>query len=377
MLSGDLSAADFLAGYWQRRPVVIRQLDLPLPAKLNPAALFGHAADERLSSRLISGCMAKPRDWQVDYGPFDDDLAEAQPDCDWTLLVQDLDKVRDDCAALLQQFDFLPRWRLDDVMASYAAPGGTVGPHVDQYDVFLIQLHGRRRWQWNAVFNDAWLPDLDLRILQSFLPADEAVLEPGDALYLPPGVAHHGIAETGCITLSVGLRAPGLNELLGGLAEHWPDDPSGRYADPDLSADESNELGPRTATRLRAQLLRLGQSDNAALLDAFGRFITHYRLAEDLLEWPDAGDDWPQHATLQPHPAARLCWQRSPDNPDMATLYCHGEAMPCPRAVAMLVCARQPFTQQQLITAAGDHTQLFDWLTGHGALRRCDNECEN
>lgn len=375
-LSPELSVAGFMQHYWQRQPVVIRQLAMSLPGKLNTSELFQHASDDRLAARLISGSIDQPTGWRVDYGPFQLDQLNQQPinqqhGLDWTLLIQDLDKVRTDCAHLLAQFDFLPRWRLDDVMASYAPPGGSVGPHVDQYDVFLIQLQGQRRWQWAREFNDDYLPDIELNVLKQFIAEDEVLLSPGDALYLPPGIAHFGVAETDCITLSVGLRAPSTADLLTGLVEH-SQLATAHYADPDLCITEQNELGTPVVARIRQQLQQWMASDDATLLDGFGRFITQYRLAEDLLEWHDQSSLSPQHdaedVTFYLQPAARICWRRAASDTKAAVLYGNGESIRCTLAAARLVCDQALFSRSQLISASDDHTTLLEWLLAQGII---------
>src|SRR5690606_24439702 len=171
--------------------------------------LAGLACEESALSRLILLDRATDA-WWVRNGPFDDADFAALPQRDWTLLVQDVDKWDQDVAALLQSFDFLPRWRIDDIMVSYAVPGGSVGAHVDQYDVFLLQVGGRRRWRIDNRTDPPleFRADAELRLLQQFDPSHEWLLEPGDMLYLPPGVPHHGVAEDACLTFSVGMRAP-------------------------------------------------------------------------------------------------------------------------------------------------------------------------
>ena len=175
------------------------------------------------------------------------------PHHDWTLLVQDVDKWDADVAALLPAFDFLPRWRIDDVMVSFAAPGGSVGAHVDQYDVFLLQAQGHRRWQIDAEPTEArrWTSATtsNSSCCAQFNPTHEWVLGPGDMLYLPPGVPHHGVAEDACLTFSIGMRAPAAAELLGDFVDTLAADADEalRYRDPDLAPAD----GPQRDRRRR------------------------------------------------------------------------------------------------------------------------------
>jgi 50S ribosomal protein L16 3-hydroxylase len=170
----------------------------------------------------------------VRHGPFEEELFPQLGDHDWTLLVQDVDKWDADVAALLPAFDFLPRWRIDDIMVSFAATGGSVGAHVDQYDVFLLQAQGHRRWQIDASPNPSveFRHDVELKLLHAFHPTHEWVLGPGDMLYLPPGVPHHGVAEDPCLTFSVGMRAPSTAELLGDFVDTLAADADDRCVTP-------------------------------------------------------------------------------------------------------------------------------------------------
>ncbi|WP_187300613.1 cupin domain-containing protein, partial [Mizugakiibacter sediminis] len=200
--------ARFLREYWQKRPLLIRGAFPDFAPPLTPDDLAGLACEELALSRLVLRDRRRDR-WTLRNGPFDEAAFAALPRSDWTLLVQDVDKWDADVAALLRHFRFLPTWRVDDVMVSYAADGGGVGAHVDQYDVFLLQGLGRRRWSISA---DPRAPkdfrdDVELKQLRTFAPTHAWLLEPGDMLYLPPGVPHDGVAVGPCMTLSVGMRA--------------------------------------------------------------------------------------------------------------------------------------------------------------------------
>ena len=215
-LLGELTADDFLSDYWQQRPLLIRNA-LPIADNppLEPDQLAGLALEEWIESRLINS-----QTWQVEHGPLDPERFTTLPERDWTLLVQAVDLWLPEVAALLDSVDFLPRWQIDDIMVSYAAPGGNVGPHVDNYDVFLLQGLGRRHWQIETTARQhrAASPSSALRLVDDFNADSEWVLEPGDLLYLPPQFAHHGIALDPCMTYSIGFRAPSSVEILNDLA---------------------------------------------------------------------------------------------------------------------------------------------------------------
>lgn len=373
-LSPEVSSAQFICDYWQRSPLLIRNSCLLLPESFDKKSILEYATDSRLASRLVNGHMAAPDEWNVQYGPFRQQQFTSPPDNPWTLLIQDMDKVNSECAHLLDQFDFLPRWRLDDVMASYAVAGGSVGPHTDQYDVFLIQLSGQRHWQWAEHTEARYLPNSELRILQSFTPEHEALLNPGDMLYLPPGVAHHGVAHTDCITLSVGLRAPSDTELLSGLLDFWTNSDShanhedNRYSDQDLNPEEQSELSTAVAQRLRLQMRRLFDLSDANLLDSFGQFITQYRLAEDLLQWSTNKTIPKLTHWVRRQPAARLAWRKLSTQPEHAKLYCNGEQTTCSIAAAKLICNQITFRLNELAAVSADSDRLIDWLFQYNVI---------
>jgi 50S ribosomal protein L16 3-hydroxylase len=196
------------------------------------------------------------------------------------VLVQNVDEHVPAVAALLEEFGFLPRWRVDDVMVSLAAPQGSVGPHVDTYDVFLLQGRGRRRWRIAESFAEAYRPGLDLRVLRGFRAEQDFVLEAGDMLYLPPGVAHHGIALEECLTYSIGLRAPSEVDLVAGFLQRVVGqvDQSRLYADPDLApAREPGELSARAVERMRAMVARAAEVERPAFVRFAGESLTEPR----------------------------------------------------------------------------------------------------
>lgn len=196
--------------YWQKKPLLIRQAIPGVKPPVTRDALFELAADYDAESRLITHFRNK---WQLAHGPFEPGALPAVSRKSWSLLVQGLDLHVDAARALLDRFRFIPDARLDDLMISYATDGGGVGPHFDSYDVFLLQVEGRRRWRIGAQKDLSLQPDVPLKILEHFEPSDEWVLEPGDMLYLPPHIAHDGVAEGECMTCSIGFRAPSAGEL--------------------------------------------------------------------------------------------------------------------------------------------------------------------
>lgn len=219
-LPHNLSTQDFLDQYWQKKPLLMRNALQDYSFDLSPEELAGLACEQEVESRMV--LQRGENDWELRHGPFDESTFAALPETHWTLLVQDVDKYIPSIAALMKLFYFIPSWRFDDIMISYAVTDGSVGPHTDTYDVFLIQAQGRRRWQiGNLAASDALLPNLPVRILEEFESEAEWTLESGDVLYLPPGMAHWGIAEDDdCMTWSVGLRAPSVAEMLDSFAQY-------------------------------------------------------------------------------------------------------------------------------------------------------------
>ncbi len=209
---GGLSAEEFLAEYWQKKPLVIRNALPDFACPVSPEELGGLALEEGVESRLI---LENGGDWVLKTGPFEEADLTSLPDTHWTLLVQEANKHIPEFALLQERFNFLPNWRLDDVMVSFAPEYGTVGPHADNYDVFLIQGPGSRRWQlsYQDCGPEQLIPGLPVRILADFEPEEEYILNEGDILYLPPGVVHHGVSLNDAITISVGYRAPAVAEL--------------------------------------------------------------------------------------------------------------------------------------------------------------------
>jgi 50S ribosomal protein L16 3-hydroxylase len=276
-LLGRLTPAGFLARHRQKRPLLVRRAFPDFQDPVTPEELTGLACARGVESRLVL-VRGGRRPWQVEEGPQDARRLRRLPPTHWTLLVQGVDTHFPAVAALRDAFAFLPSWRLDDVMVSFAVPFGTVGPHIDSYDVFLLQGLGRRRWQIDPHAPEDYRPGLDLRVLRRFRPRAEWVLEPGDLLYLPPGVAHHGVALTDCLTYSIGFRAPSLAEVLGGFVERLlaGADPNRLYSDPDLRpVRHAGEITPRAVARLRLMVAREWSRLSGAAFDRFvGELLT-------------------------------------------------------------------------------------------------------
>lgn len=344
-----MPVAQFLRDHWQQRPLLIRNAFTNFPSPLSPDDLAGLACEDHALSRIV---LHEPNSdsWTLRSGPFAESEFAALPESNWTLLVQDVDKWDSDVAALLPHFGFLPSWRLDDVMVSYAEDGGSVGAHVDQYDVFLLQGMGRRRWQISVdpLAPKAFRDDVELKLLREFTPTHEWLLEPGDMLYLPPGVPHLGVAEGACLTFSIGMRAPSVAEMLadfaGHVAERLPEEL--RYSDAEIQpAAAAGEIDDAALERIE-RALRDSLTGNALPLRGwFGSFITRYRLAHEAVprDKPIKADELQQRlgkgASLEFNPWSRFAWSRDGRN---AILFVSGESHHCPRDLAQRLCRREP-----------------------------------
>lgn len=270
-LLGGISPEEFLATYWQKKPLLVRQAIPQFQGAVSRDDLLDLACDDEAESRLIR--IEKKR-WHLQHGPFE--LADFPRRGPWTVLVQGVNLFCDDTDRLLHSFDFIPAARLDDVMVSYATDGGGVGPHFDSYDVFLLQGMGRRRWQIGNQRDLTLIEGAPLRILKDFKPTEEFVLEPGDMLYLPPHYAHNGIAEGECMTWSIGARAPGVKELMSGFLEYLAENLElpGRYADRDLTRPRHRaEIDASMLTRIEAMGKKITWN-RATLREFLGQYFT-------------------------------------------------------------------------------------------------------
>ena len=340
----DVSA--FLRDHWQKTPLLIRNPWTAWANPLSPEELAGLACEEGVEARLIeqTGQSGGPA---VDDGPFSEDRFDALGARPWTLLVQAVDQHVPDVGALIEPFRFVPDWRIDDVMVSYASTGGGVGPHFDQYDVFLVQGLGHRRWRVGPLCDDGTplLPHDDLRLLPEFEATDEWVLGPGDMLYIPPGYAHDGVAvDDDCMTYSIGFRAPARSELVegwcdGAVYDMVEDD---RYADPDLTPqDNPGEIAPAAIDRLHAMVME-ALGDREGFVRWLGGHVTTPKYPET--DWaPDEpfdidelGHELVLGTPLARNPASRFAFVRTGGG---VILFVDGQVFDCAGPTATLAMA--------------------------------------
>ena len=234
-LLGGLSPPAFLSKHWQKQPALIRAAVSSFGGVVSREELFDLAARDDVDSRCVRRVRGR---YVVESGPFRVAALKRMPARGWTLLVHGVNLFVGEADRLLRRFSFIPYARLDDVMVSYAVEGGGVGPHFDSYDVFLLQGPGRRRWRYGRQADLSLRPNAPLKILRRFVPEHDATLAPGDMLYLPPDIAHDGVAVDECMTYSIGFRAPQNQEIVEAFVDHVRDnvDADGRYEDPELRA---------------------------------------------------------------------------------------------------------------------------------------------
>lgn len=275
---GEITPEEFLKSFWQKQPCLIRNAIPGFECPVSPDELAGLACEDNSRARLVIEDCKETDSWQVEYGPFSEARFRQLPATHWSLLVSHVEHYLSPVYELLTRFNFIPNWRIDDVMISYAADHGSVGPHLDSYDVFLLQGMGQRHWQINRhdYTEKDFIPGLELRILSDFRAEEEWTLYPGDMLYLPPGVAHHGVAQGPTMTLSIGFLAPLCSELVG----HFINDVIGgtendhRFTDPDRPVpDHTGEITSADLSRIR-RMMQSTLADENAINDWFGRYIT-------------------------------------------------------------------------------------------------------
>ena len=275
-LLGGISAAVFLRDFWQKKPLLIRNAITDFVGPLSMREILTLAGRDDAESRLIT---RRGNTWELQNGPFSRRALSQPDDVSWTVLVHDVQHFSFEAHDLLAKFDFMPRARIDDLMVSYAVRGAGVGPHFDSYDVFLLQGKGKRRWQISGQRDLRLRPDSPLKILSHFVPEDEYILETGDMLYLPPGIAHNGIAETACATWSIGFRAPSKQDLSVAFLDHVRDaiQLTGQYADAGLIVTTHPAQIDAEMQRRISRLLREVQNasrDVAAVRRFTGCYLT-------------------------------------------------------------------------------------------------------
>ena len=376
---GDLSLEVFLAEYWQKKPLFVRNA---LPKVKPPIAadeLAGLACEEEVESRLIIQDAVSDQ-WELTHGPFADATFSALPTTHWTLLVQAVDHWVPAAAEFLAQFYFIPSWRVDDLMISYSGDKGGVGPHYDNYDVFLVQVNGRRQWEVGGIYDETspLRPDTPVKILTEWEPEHRWLLEPGDLLYVPPRVGHSGIAVgEDCMTCSVGFRAPSHRDILLDFPEYIGEqlNEEVRYADPDLVPQVNPGQITPEAVKIVQKILTKYVEDQDSLAQWFGRYMTSPKYQDEETTQEDHRlADIRQHlaagGTLIKNEGSRFAFQEHGKD---FWLFVDGRQYTCSEAETELVktlCADRTFSN--LLGQSEEHDSLLVDLLNHGSLYLSD-----
>ena len=374
----------FLRDYWQQKPLLIKNPWSEWINPLEPDELAGLSCEEEVESRLITQQRGK---WNLEHGPIPEARFAKLGEKNWTLLVQAVDHYVPEVAALLDQFRFIPNWRIDDVMVSYAADNGGVGPHFDQYDVFLIQGLGQRRWQIGRQCDHTTtlLPHDDLRLLAQFETEAEWVLEPGDILYVPPRYAHNGVAVgSDCMTYSIGFRAPGRSELISHWCDHLLADlnDDDRYGDPKLIVQQNpGEISAHAIEELQAMILEKMQ-DQKEFARWLGQYVTTRKYVDfdfnrdDPIEPSSLRDELERGIALIRNPASRFAFIRVADGVllfiDGNRFECNGETA----ALAEQLCAQSRIAVDAHLLKSSPALALLTTLYNQGCLAFDDDECD-
>lgn len=294
----EINQTIFLRDFWQKKPLVIRNA---LPNFINPLSgdeLAGLALEEDVESRLVRETPGQMPQWHLKRGPFTEDELSLLPRTHWTLLVQGVDRLIPEVYELLNHFDFIPQWRIDDVMISFAALHGSVGPHYDNYDVFLYQAKGRREWSLTSqkCTTDNYIKNLELRIMDEFATEERFILEEGDMLYLPPHIGHYGISlSEECMTYSFGYRSYQGQEIWDSLGDYLSEKTAFTtiYQDPDWSKQQNSAEISHFAVQQAKKLLQQVLDDEHTLKTWFGCFATRLdQQAEHQLAMPLEQEEW-------------------------------------------------------------------------------------
>lgn len=322
---GGLSPQQFLQEYWQQKPLLIRQAFPAITTPFSAEELAGLACQIDAARIIIE--KTEPA-WQLHASPFAEEDFINLPNSHWTLLVNDLEQYYPELRTLIAQFNFIPDWRIDDLMVSYAVDQGSVGPHTDDYDVFLIQAQGKRHWSLDSQADpNHILADSDLCILQDFNTTEEWLLEAGDMLYLPPKLAHYGIAQGECMTYSVGFRAPNQQDLiesyLGALAE--TPTLKKRFSDDKRTLQtHSAELTNHDIATMKALLFDALEQNDDFITQWLGKYLTEERQAS--LNTSIYQDYYEKNVNYYRSPAARFIWV---EQKYAIQLYYAGKHMTC------------------------------------------------
>jgi 50S ribosomal protein L16 3-hydroxylase len=380
----SISAQDFLRKYWEKKPLSVPGAIVRELPSLSPDELAWLATLEDVESRLVfTERLDGKTAYRVEHGPFATEEMQALPKNDWTLLVQDVEKHLPDFRAYFGLSAFVPDWRIDDLMVSFAAPGGSVGPHQDNYDVFLCQGSGTRTWHLADCGSVASVDDSEsLRLLEEFIDERPIIARTGDILYLPPGVPHWGIATSACMTYSIGMRAPSREELLAQLdrgnrqVDAVADD-GVYYRDPDLLLDEAvpGKIGQRAISRARTLLGDIVTQSDGDIVAALGMTVTELKpwISPPPMKKAEALDVLEAHDDkngLSMHGMARLAYFEANDS---SLVFANGHCRTATRVQSAFIgdiCAKRGLAFEVLQHAVenDEKSQILLWCAQKGVF---------
>ena len=374
---GKLSKEDFLKNYWQKKPLVIRGAFPDVEMPFDAEELAGLALDTEAPARILieHGLPPDNKPWTVKTSPLSEDDFLTLPDSHCTFLVNDLERYIPELGNLIEPFRFIPDWRIDDLMVSYAEDQGSVGPHTDDYDVFLIQGKGKRRWK--VITRDDYprdlIPDLPIALLKEFEADQEWLLEPGDMLYLPPNMPHYGIAEGSCFTFSVGFRAPQTKELVQSWLETFDNKPQFEQRFRDAGRPLQKNPGEITKEDLNAlsnQIISAVQTQQKELPLFLGKYLSE---SKGDIPLDDSNN---QTDTLNPDADyERQSWLRIVyiNQQDSIQLFANGHHIKLPgtlKADIQELCENYYYTAESLkkLLQNTDFKALFENLIQEGSI---------
>lgn len=329
---GGITAEQFLSEYWQKKPLLVRNALPEIINILEPNDVKELALEENITARLIKQKDKDSNQWSVKSSPLIKGDFQKMPKL-WTLLVQAVDHYSFDLAALWKKFPFIPQWRRDDIMVSYAPKGASVGKHFDFYDVFLVQGYGHRRWQLGQMCDadTAFIPGQPLKLLPDMEVNFDEVLAPGDLLYVPPGLSHYGVAEDDCLTFSFGFRMPNIADMMDRVSDKFSEDQLLRNPLTDILRDQATAAGEITPVELeylKTELLARLQN-STVLDDAIISLMSEPKYPENIPEAEEIGtgdleEALDQGYMLMLEPASRLLYT---DEDNQLLFWANGEAL--------------------------------------------------
>lgn len=350
---GGITAEQFLAEYWQKKPLLVRNAMPEIAGLLEPDDVMELALDENVTARLIKQKDRDPNQWSVKSSPLLKADFQKMPKL-WTLLVQAVDHYSFDLSELWKKFPFIPQWRRDDIMVSYAPQGGSVGKHFDFYDVFLVQGYGHRRWQLGQMCNaeTEFVPGQPLKLLPEMDVNFDEVLAPGDLLYVPPGLSHYGVAEDDCLTFSFGFRMPNVSDMMDRVGDKFAENEVLRNPLTDIIRDQISAAGEVTTNELeylKSKIMEQLHNSNV-LEDAIMSLMSEPKYPENIPEAEEIGtgdleEALDQGYSIMLEPASRLLYTEEDDE---ILFWGNGEGL----------CVSEAFAEKLKLIANGESVML-------------------